>query len=67
MARIQSEKTVYSRVSALAQGFICIYTVDPATGHFKEYRASGNYADLGIYGDWEDVLPRILRKLKEEK
>lgn len=26
-----------------------------------------DYADLGIYGDWEDVLPRILRKLKEEK
>ena len=56
MSRIQSEKTVYSRVSALAQGFICIYTVDPATGHFKEYRASGNYADLGISTEGDDFF-----------
>ena len=56
MSRIQSEKTVYSRVSALAQGFICIYTVDPATGHFKEYRASSNYADLGISTEGDDFF-----------
>ena len=56
MARIQSEKTVYSRISALAQGFICIYTVDPATGHFKEYRASSNYADLGISAEGDDFF-----------
>ena len=56
MSRIQTEKTVYSRVTALTQGFICIYSIDPATGRYLEYRASNDYAGLGIPTEGEDFF-----------
>ncbi len=56
MSRIQTEKTVYSRVRALTQGFICIYVVDPATGHYMEYSASSDYAGLGVPTEGEDFF-----------
>ncbi len=54
MARILTEKTVYSRISALTRGFICIYTIDPETGRYVEYRANSEYAGLGIPVEGED-------------
>ena len=36
LSRIQAEKTIYSRVIALTQGFICIYTINPETGYYME-------------------------------
>ncbi len=54
MARLQAEQTTYSRVKALTQGFICIYTVDPVTGHFLEYSAARDYAGLDIDKEGDD-------------
>ena len=54
MARLQAEQITYSRVNALTKGFICIYTVDPATGHFNEYSATKEYAGLGIIKEGDD-------------
>jgi diguanylate cyclase (GGDEF)-like protein len=48
MARLQEEQTTYARIKALTQGFICIYTVDPVTGHFLEYSAAREYEGLDI-------------------
>ena len=48
MARLQAEQTTYSRVNALTKGFICIYTIDPATGHYVEYSADRDYAGLNL-------------------
>ena len=56
MSRIQAEKTVYSRVSALTQGFICIYSIDPATGRYVEYRANSAYAGLGVPTEGDDFF-----------
>jgi len=56
LSRIHAERTAYSRVSALTQGFICIYTIDPATGHYVEYRASSEYAGLGVPTEGDDFF-----------
>ena len=54
IARLQAEHTTYSRVKALTKGFICIYTVDPVTGHFVEYSATRDYAGLDLDKEGED-------------
>lgn len=54
MARLQEEHITYSRVSALTKGFICIYTVDPETGHYDEYLSNGAYAGLDIEKEGSD-------------
>ncbi len=58
LARIQTERTVYSRISALAQGFICIYIVDPATGHYSEFRTSSDFDGFGLPAEGEDFFAR---------
>ena len=54
LSRMQAEKTIYSRISALTQGFICIYTIDPVTNHYVEYRANSDYAGLSVPAEGED-------------
>ena len=54
LSRVQAERSIYSRIRALTQGFICIYTIDPETGHYMEYRASSDYAGLGVPAEGDD-------------
>ncbi|MBQ7646796.1 MAG: EAL domain-containing protein, partial [Clostridia bacterium] len=46
--RIHKEQTAYSRLMALSGNYICLYTVDPETGHYTEYEATSDYAGLGF-------------------
>jgi GGDEF domain-containing protein len=57
---IRMEKTVISRISALSRGFICIYSIDPNTGHYVEYRSTGGYEDLGIPREGDDFFGEAL-------
>ena len=54
IARLQEEQTTYARINALSKGFICIYTVDPVTGHYVEYSATRDYAGLGLAKEGDD-------------
>ncbi len=54
MARLEAEQATYSRINALTKGFICIYTVDPDTGHYVEYSATRDYAGLNLPKEGED-------------
>ena len=56
MARLQAEQLTYSRVNALAGGYICIYTVDPATGHYYQYSATSDYAGLNTSRQGDDFF-----------
>ena len=56
LARIQSEQITYNRINALMQNCICIYAVDPVTGHYIEYSAQKDYAGLGISKEGEDLF-----------
>ena len=46
--RIKQEWITFSRITALSEDFICIYTVDPKTGKYLEYSAVPDYEKLGI-------------------
>ena len=54
MARLQAEQITYSRINALSQDYICIYTVNPATGHYVEYSATTGYAGLNVPKEGDD-------------
>ena len=62
MSRLQTERTVYSRIGALSQGFICVYTIDPATGRYVEYRANSDYAGLGVPTEGDDFFAQSLKE-----
>ena len=62
MSLIQAEKTVYTRISALTQGFLCIYIIDPGTNHYIEYRASSDYAGLGLPTEGEDFFAQAQKE-----
>ena len=62
VSRMQTERTIYTRISALTQGFICIYTIDPDTGRYVEYRASRDYAGLGVPTEGEDFFAQSLKE-----
>ena len=61
MARLEAEQTTYSRINALTKGFICIYTVDPDTGHYVEYSATRDYAGLNLPKEGEDFWAQSRR------
>jgi len=54
MARLQAEQITYARINALSRDYICIYTVNPDTGHYVEYGATADYAGLNIPKEGED-------------
>lgn len=41
--RVQEEQTAYSRISALAGEFLCIYLVVPETGLYREYSSAAGF------------------------
>ena len=48
LERIHEERITYSRITALAGDYICIYTIDPETDDYYEYSAKSEYEGLGI-------------------
>ena len=62
-SRVQAERAVYARVSALTQDFIALYTVDIETGHYVEYRASSDYANLGVPTEGDDFFTETQKEI----
>lgn len=56
--RVREERITYSRISALSGDYICIYTVDPDTGHYTEYSATKEYTTLGLSTEGEDFFEK---------
>ncbi len=54
--QLRQERSSYARVMALAGNYICFYTVDPRTEHFREYNASADYANLGFATEGENFF-----------
>ena len=79
---LQRERDALARVMALSDDYLTLYTIDPETGHFVEYRASSDYESLGIPKEGEDFfassieegkrvvcpedLPEYLRRMTKE-
>ena len=62
LARIEAERTTYNRINALMQDCICIYTVDPETGHYYEYTATQDYNNLGIAREGDDLFAQAMKE-----
>ena len=56
LERARQDRIAYSRILALAGDYICLYTVNPETGHFSEYNATSDYKQLGIPEEGEDFF-----------
>lgn len=54
--RLQDERRAYSRVMALVDDFICIYTVDPETCSYVEYSSTDKYDDLNMNKSGDDFF-----------
>ena len=54
--RIKEERITYSRVAALAGDYLCIYTVDPKTDHYREYGATPDYECLDLSKEGDDFF-----------
>ncbi|MCR5001960.1 MAG: EAL domain-containing protein [Lachnospiraceae bacterium] len=61
LEKIKREHQMYSRVSALAGDYICMYTVDPETNKYIEYSVSRDYEKLGMDKEGEDFFGQALR------
>lgn len=54
--QMEEERTVFSRINALAGDYICIYIVDPETERFLEYSASSQYERFNIPKEGTDFF-----------
>ncbi|MBQ5533960.1 MAG: EAL domain-containing protein [Lachnospiraceae bacterium] len=62
--RLQREKVMYSRISALAGNYIAMYTVDPDTDHFIVCSATSDYEELGLAVDGEDFYGQSMKDMQ---
>ncbi len=59
MERVKEERITYSRVMALSSDYLCIYTIDPNTGHFERYNASEEYERLNFLKEGNDFFEAV--------
>ena len=63
LERMQEERITYSRISALAGNYICIYTVDPETDTYVEYGATEEYKKLGLDSIGREFFAMAIREI----
>lgn len=56
LERIKEEEITYTRIAALAGNYIAVYTVDPETGRYAQYSATGDYEGLGLVQEGDDFF-----------
>ncbi|MBO4800154.1 MAG: diguanylate cyclase, partial [Lachnospiraceae bacterium] len=54
--RIKEEQIAYSRLNALAGDVLCVYLVDPVTGHYREFSSAEGYQSLRVPKEGEDFF-----------
>jgi len=64
LERMNQERIIYSRITALSEDFICIYTVNPETDEFSEYSAISAYDALALPKEGKDFFNAALRVVK---
>lgn len=63
--RAKEEQMTIARITALSGDFICIYSVDPVTDHYVEYRTSKEYAGLGISKEGKHFFDDAYRNIAD--
>ena len=54
--RMQEEQIAYSRISALAGDFLCIYIVDPETGLYRKYSSADDFDSFLMPGEGQNFF-----------
>lgn len=54
--RIQEEQTAYSRISALAGDYLCIYIVVPESSRYREYSSAAGFDAVAMPGEGQDFF-----------
>ncbi len=54
--RVQEEQTAYSRISALAGDFLCIYIIVPETGRYREYSSAAGFDSFAMPYEGENFF-----------
>ena len=54
--RMQEEQTAYSRISALAGEFLCIYVMEPEAGFYREYSSAAGFDAFVMPREGEDFF-----------
>ncbi len=52
----RKERETLARMMALSDDYLAYYIIDPETGRYTEYRATSEYASLGISKEGEDIF-----------
>ena len=58
--RMKEERTAYTRLSALAGDYLCIYVVDPETGHYREFSSSARFESFAQTKEGGDFYHTVL-------
>lgn len=54
--RTKEEQAAYSRLNALAGDFLCVYLVDPKTGHYREFSSTEGFQSLRVPKEGDDFF-----------
>lgn len=63
--RMAEERIAYMRLSTLTGNIICIYIVEPESGHYREYSSSSGFQYLGFAKEGKDFFTAT-RKLAHD-
>ena len=58
--KINQEKTIYSRITALAGEYLCTYTIDPITDRYIECTSNNTFAELGLAKEGEHFFQKSI-------
>ena len=61
---IRKERDALARVMAIAEDYIGLYSVNPATGHYVEYSSSGEYQSLDLAREGDDFFKESIRSIQ---
>ncbi|MCR5404453.1 MAG: GGDEF domain-containing protein [Butyrivibrio sp.] len=62
LKKAEEERIIYSRIGALSDDYIYLYTVNPSNNHYKKFCPNNIKTDMGIPYEGNDFFDEILRK-----
>lgn len=62
LKKAEEERIIFSRIGALSDDYIFLFTVDIRNNHFKKFNPSNVVSDLGIPAEGDDFFALITQK-----
>ena len=65
MEQIREDHVAYTRLSALAGDFICVYVVNPATEAYREYNSPAGYESLRLPREGREFFAHARQRIRD--